>query len=86
MPICKKCGEAFDKWRPGGTWKYCPDCGYANAKEKGFFNRYQGPIVTRQRLRADDSGNPKIWRAGDPIEGLPPKMQERITKALIFGI
>lgn len=43
-------------------------------KEKGF------------EKRADQSGNPQIWRRGDPLDNLSQGLRERIERALNFGI
>lgn len=86
MSICRKCGIPFEKWRPGGNYKYCPDCGMENAKKHGAASRYQGLIISRMKPSLDMSGNLKSWKAGESLDGLPGDLQERIKKGIDFGI
>jgi hypothetical protein len=48
----------------------------AKAKERG----------PKLREAADESGNARVWRSGEPLEGLPQNMKERIERALKLGI
>jgi hypothetical protein len=43
-------------------------------------------VTPQLKERADRSGNPFKWSRGDPLDGLPDGMKERIEKALGFGI
>jgi hypothetical protein len=71
---------------PGGTYKYCPECGFTNAKLKGVADRYQGKIFSELKLKADNSGNLKTWKIGEPLDGLPLDLQRRIKQGLDFGV
>jgi hypothetical protein len=43
-------------------------------------------IMPRLKQSADLSGNPHVWRKGEPLDDLPRGLRERIGKALNFGI
>jgi len=80
--ICH-CGRTFVKTTPNQI--HCPDCSYW---PKGQGNIIKFIIFAEPRLKqaADESGNPKVWRRGDPVEMLPEGMKKRIEMAQQFGV
>jgi hypothetical protein len=57
--------------------------------EDGFFLTLRAKtkaVLPKMKEGAAKSGNPVIWRRGDPLEGLGREMRKRIEKAMKFGI
>jgi hypothetical protein len=42
-------------------------------------------IFPKVKDGADQSGNPVVWRRGDPLDSLSPAMRGRVERALKFG-
>ena len=61
--ICKECGSPFVRKAPNQI--FCPGCSYSKYYVGGEV-RYK-LILAEPRLKkaADESGNPKIWTAGE---------------------
>jgi hypothetical protein len=43
-------------------------------------------IGIKLKKAADQSGNAVVWRRGDPVDGLPNGIRERVERALKLGI
>jgi hypothetical protein len=43
-------------------------------------------ITPKAKDDADRSGNPVVWRRGDPLDNLSPAMRQRVRRGLEFGI
>lgn len=53
---------------------------YMDISGEGLQNAITTEHVHKAKEIADQAGNPIIWRRGDPIEGLPERMKERIER------
>jgi hypothetical protein len=53
---------------------------YMDISGEGLQNAITTEHVRKAKEIADQAGNPIIWRRGDPIEGLPERMKERIER------
>ncbi len=82
--ICRDCGIIFEK--KAQNQNHCPDC---SAWRKIGARSLSGKIslaAPRLQKAADESGNPVIWRRGDPVEKLPQGMRKRVETAMRFGV
>jgi predicted amidophosphoribosyltransferase len=78
--ICQTCGANFEKRAQNQV--YCPECSFWKQRGGGSLSQKLSHARARLKKLADESGNPVIWRRGDPIEGLPEGMRRRVEKAL----
>jgi hypothetical protein len=77
---CVDCGAFFEKKSQNQV--YCPECSFWKQRGGGSLSQKLSHARARLKRLADESGNPVIWRRGDPIEGLPEGMRRRVEKAL----
>ena len=82
--VCKKCGTIF--LRKAANQVFCPDCSYWKHFEGGAIRGRLVLAEPRLKRLADESGNPKIWRRGNPVDALPEGMKKRIEMAFRFGV
>jgi len=68
MAKCKKCGREIEDDSPFSLkkrFKYCLDCNDEIAKARGQLFRCGRKVEARLKAAADQSGNPKIYRASE---------------------
>ena len=60
--------------------------GYVDIEFLQKFRTKGKEIISKLKEAADQSGNPVMWRRGEPLEDLNSGMKARILKAVEFGI
>jgi hypothetical protein len=62
--------------------------GFSSDREEpiGTFRKKATEITPKLKEAADKSGNAVTWYRGDPLDGLDQSLQNRVLKALKFGI
>jgi len=71
---CRGCGQEWEK--PPGLHLYCPACQKI---------RDHWPEIEAENKRAADEAFAIIWKRGQPLDGLPSGLKQRIEQAINYG-
>jgi hypothetical protein len=65
MPFCRKCGDYFERNPKSPNQKDCPKHSFWMTRGGGKHLSSINTKAAELKKAADQSGNPRIWRAGE---------------------